>query len=301
MTENKRRYRARQKEYVADLERRLAESRAQEIKATTEVQLAARKVVAENGRLRELLQLAGFAREEIDVWAKRGDCQGEAGAADLAPRLVEIEQKARLSAAFSTGHKGALAAEGGRTCSPRRESNHRKREVVGVAGHMPERVDAPSSSQEPLVEPGSSHNSPSSDDAATVQVACSAPAPSEAPAATHAEETVASRDGQVAGRPCKLLSLLAENPAADLTQVQVPAARPSSADDPLQDQTAQGREEGDVECGRAYEMLMRYATSEEKMDRVARALEAGCVSTGQHGGCAVKKKAIWEALDGMCG
>ena len=47
-------------------------------------------------------------------------------------------------------------------------------------------------------------------------------------------------------------------------------------------------------------MLMRYATSEEKMDHVARALEAGCTPTGQ-GGCAVRKKVVWEVLDGMCG
>ena len=64
MTENKRRYRARRKEYVSDLERRLAEAREQGVNATMEVQSAARKVVEENGRLRELLRLAGFADEE---------------------------------------------------------------------------------------------------------------------------------------------------------------------------------------------------------------------------------------------
>jgi hypothetical protein len=93
--------------------------------------------------------------------------------------------------------------------------------------------------------------------------------------------------------PCKLLSLLAENPNADITQL---AVRP--APDPLRDTTLA---EGDVECGKAYEMLMRYATSEEKMDYVARALEAGCTSTGKGGACAVKKEVLWEALDGMCG
>lgn len=43
--DNKRRHRARQKEYVLDLERRLAETREQEIQATKEVQLAAQGVV----------------------------------------------------------------------------------------------------------------------------------------------------------------------------------------------------------------------------------------------------------------
>ncbi|KAH7231776.1 uncharacterized protein BKA55DRAFT_524473, partial [Fusarium redolens] len=66
LTENKRRYRARQKEYVSDLERKVAEAREQGIKATTEVQLAAREVVIENGQLRDLLRLAGFTDEDIN-------------------------------------------------------------------------------------------------------------------------------------------------------------------------------------------------------------------------------------------
>ncbi|GAB1316118.1 hypothetical protein MFIFM68171_06328 [Madurella fahalii] len=281
LTENKRRYRARQKEYVADLERRLAEARVQGINATTQVQLAARKVVAENGRIRELLRLAGFADEDIDVWAEREHGGNEAGGTDCTRRR-EIEQKARLCATFAAGHKG-LAIEGEKTGSSRK--NNRKREI-GVAVNTPESTDTPSSTNEPVVAPGS-HKGPDSD---AEMATCPTSATSEAPAAAQAE-TCASGGGGV--RPCKLLSLLAENPTADITQV---TAHPSSVDT-LQG-TAHG--EGDVECGKAYEMLMRYATSEEKMDYVARALETGCTPTGQ-AACAVKKKVIWEALDGLCG
>ncbi|KAK4232980.1 hypothetical protein C8A03DRAFT_48321 [Achaetomium macrosporum] len=281
LTENKRRYRARQKEYVADLERSLAESRVQGIKATKEVQLAARKVVAENGRLRELLRLVGFADEDIDVWAKREHGGTKADGTDCARRR-EIEQKARLYETFSAGHRG-LAIE--RETMGASQRNNRKREI-GVAVNTPESINTPSSTNEPVVAPGS-HKSPDSD---AEMATCPTPAKSEAPAATQAE-TCASRGGGFG--PCKLLSLLAENPAADITQV---TAHPSSVD-PLQGTV---HSEGDVECGKAYEMLMRYATSEEKMDYVARALETGCTSTGQ-GACAVKKNVIWEALDGMCG
>ncbi|KAG7294511.1 hypothetical protein NEMBOFW57_004586 [Staphylotrichum longicolle] len=201
LTENKRRYRARQKEYVADLERRLADTRARGISATIQVQLAARKVAAENECLRQLLRLAGFDDDEIDLWAQQEGCgtkpDGTASGADSGcARRREIAQKAKVCAA-----------------------------TIG---------------------------------------------------------------------PCKLLSLLAENPTADIAQVTV---RPTSADPP---QGTAAHVEGGVECGKAYEMLMRYATSDEKMDYVARALEAGCTSTGQ-GACAVKKEIIWEALDGMCG
>ncbi|KAL2128818.1 hypothetical protein VTI74DRAFT_8598 [Chaetomium olivicolor] len=281
LTENKRRYRARQKEYVADLERRLAEARVQGINATTQVQLAARKVVAENGRLRELLRLAGFADEDIDVWAKREHGGNKADGTDCARRR-EIEQKARLCATFPAGHRG-LAMEREKMGASQR--NNRKREI-GVAVNTSESINTPSSTNQPVVAPRS-HKSPESD---AEMDTCPTPAKSEAPAASPAENC-ASRGGGV--RPCKLLSLLAENPSADITQV---TAYPSSVD-PLQGIV---HREGDVECGKAYEMLMRYATSEEKMDYVARALETGCTSNGQ-GACAVKKKVIWEALDGMCG
>ncbi len=265
---------------MADLERSLAEARAQGIKATKEVQLAARKVVAENGRLRELLQLAGFADEDIDVWTKREECGNKMDRTDYT-RRGEIEQKARLCVGFTAGHEGLTVEE--KTCVSRKSNRQRTIEVVR---NIPESTDTPSSTKEPLVEPGSSKSADS--DATTA--ACPTPSTSKAPAATQAG-TSPSRDREV--RPCKLLSLLAENPTADITQVRV---HPSSVD-PLQ---VTVHREGDVECGKAYEMLMRYATSEESMDYVSRKLEAGCTSTGQ-GGCAVKKKVIWEALDSMCG
>lgn len=280
LTENKRRYRARRKEYILDLERGLAEAREQGIKATTEVQLAARKVVVENGRLRDLLQLAGFADEDIDIWARREHCGDCAYGADCARRR-EIGQKAKLCLTFTAGQKGA-AMEGQKISSS--SKNNKKREM-GQAREIPESTNTPSSTEEPLVSEPNFHR-PDSD---TTTASSVPPATTEAPA-TVLVETPTCHDKQV--MPCKLLSRLAENPAADITQIPVP---PSSFDS-LEDAT----HHGGVECGKAYEMLLQYVTSEEKMDHIARVLEGGCFSTGS-GGCAVKKNVVWEALDSMSG
>ncbi len=289
LTENKRRYRARQKEYVADLEQRLADARAQGISATTQVQLAARKVVDENGRLRGLLRLAGFADEEIDVWADRERCGGSATKPDDGTdceRRREIEQKAKLCAVtFAASHKGR-AVQREKTGLSRKNN---RRIGVAAAGILPASTttDLPSSTsastEEPVIESGSSQ----SPESGTEMAACPADSETE-PCAPP------GREGQ--SRPCKLLSLLAENPTADITQV-VTVGRSPNEHLRLKDTADR---EGDVECGKAYQMLMRYATSEEKMDYVAGALEAGCTPTRQ-GACAVKKKVIWEALDNMCG
>jgi hypothetical protein len=292
LTENKRRYRARQKEYVADLERRLADTRAQGISATIQVQLAARKVAAENECLRQLLRLAGFDDDEIDLWAQREGCgtkpDGTASGADSeCARRREIAQKAKVCAATSAAGCKRLAGQGRKSCA----SGKTKR-GIRAAGNTPVSTASPSSTHEPAAESAS----PASTGSGAEMAACPTPAPSEAPSAFGAAqaEPCASPDGRPRIGPCKLLSLLAENPTADIAQVTV---RPTSVD-PLQGTAA--HVEGGVECAKAYEMLMRYATSDEKMDYVARALEAGCTSTGQ-GTCAVKKEIIWEALDGMCG
>ncbi|EXA29639.1 hypothetical protein FOVG_18883 [Fusarium oxysporum f. sp. pisi HDV247] len=281
LTENKRRYRARRKEYVSDLERRLAEAREQGIKATTEVQLAARKVVVENGQLRDLLRLTGFADEDINVWTRREPGGDDANGANCARRR-EIERMARLCVPFASGR-------GGGTIKGEKISLSSKTDGKGEldqAENISESTGIPSSPDEPLDSELNPSNCPDFD----TTTACPAPKTSEAPAAAQVQ-TQTCHDKQ--SMPCKLLSRLAENPATDITQVPVP---PGSVD-PLQDATYH---EGDVECGKAYEMLMRYATSEEKMDTVAQALEGGCTSTGK-GRCVVKKNTIWEALDSMCG
>jgi hypothetical protein len=70
--------------------------------------------------------------------------------------------------------------------------------------------------------------------------------------------------------PCKVLTRLAQDPSADITQ-------PIAKDDDTDEQ-----ENGGVECSKAHAMLMQFATTEEKLDVVSQALERGCV--GKKGG-----------------
>ncbi|RPB29917.1 hypothetical protein L211DRAFT_756158, partial [Terfezia boudieri ATCC MYA-4762] len=66
--ENKRRSRARQKEYVQQLERRCQEYEQAHVQATVEMQAAARKVAGENRLLRDLLNKLGQNDDSIDEW-----------------------------------------------------------------------------------------------------------------------------------------------------------------------------------------------------------------------------------------
>jgi hypothetical protein len=98
---------------------------------------------------------------------------------------------------------------------------------------------------------------------------------------------------EYARAPCKLVTLLAENPAADITQVSLDTHLNSRPKQP-KNQDADG-----IECSAAYSMLMRHATSGEKMDRIAAALESGCTPSAG-GGCRVKKGVVWKTLDQEC-
>jgi hypothetical protein len=72
LRENKRRNRQRQKDYTADLESRLRRLESEGIKATQEVQVAARKVVEDNLRLKALLRCKGVDEHTINTWTPEG-------------------------------------------------------------------------------------------------------------------------------------------------------------------------------------------------------------------------------------
>jgi hypothetical protein len=84
--------------------------------------------------------------------------------------------------------------------------------------------------------------------------------------------------------PCKVLARLAEDPSADITQSPGTGGIIDERDD-----------EG-VECSTAHAMLMQFATSEDKLDVVSKALEYGCVGKSD-GGCKVRNEVIWKAMD----
>lgn len=66
--DNQRRSRARRKEYLQELEARLRQCELQGIEASSEIQMAARRVADENKKLRGLLAQHGVADETIDSY-----------------------------------------------------------------------------------------------------------------------------------------------------------------------------------------------------------------------------------------
>ncbi|PVI08323.1 hypothetical protein DM02DRAFT_607768 [Periconia macrospinosa] len=114
---------------------------------------------------------------------------------------------------------------------------------------------------------------------------------------TSPKSHLASSDPNSARAPCKVLTLLSKNPGADITQVPLSkqaGKQPCEIGKPGGCSSTDG-----VECSSAYRMLMQYATSQEKMDKIAVALESGCTpSVG--GGCEVKKSVVWRVLDEEC-
>lgn len=263
---------------MLDLESKLAKAQELGIQATKEVQLAARQVVLENGRLRELLRLVGFADEDIDTWAV---CR-ENGDRTSCDRQLEIAQRAGRVGTFSQPQK----EETKKTATPHLDEDASGKETR-TTGSVSESGDRTSHHTVELV--GNKPYSPDPSDSRAAGRVRGATAASE-DASTPKVESRACRGEEVL--PCKLLTRLAENPATDVTLVPAP---PGSGE-LLQDAACHG----DIECRKAYDMLIAHAASEEKMDYVARALEGGCTANGS-GGCGVKSKVILQALDHLFG
>ncbi|KAM4061822.1 hypothetical protein HRG_013378 [Hirsutella rhossiliensis] len=70
--DNQRRSRARRREYVQELEQRLRVCELQGIEASTEIQIAARRVAEENKQLRELLNRHGFSDDHVAHFLQSG-------------------------------------------------------------------------------------------------------------------------------------------------------------------------------------------------------------------------------------
>ncbi|KAH8587408.1 hypothetical protein B0O99DRAFT_400201 [Bisporella sp. PMI_857] len=264
LRENKRRFRLRRKEYVTDLERSLRELREQGVQATKEVQLSARKVARENARLRQLLRYVGVDDNVVHSWIQ----QDENGISDtIVCNKWSHEGTAHVTLPQSEEKKQDSTSGPIVDSLPSPESAIDKpdlKEVESAAQCL--------ASMSCLS--GKSHHR-----ALTNKV-------------SHAEPSCATQPTQEASlapkaAPCKLITHLAANPQADITQM------PATVDGTHEVDGSDG-----VECSRAYQMLMQFATTEEKIDTIALALENGCVANkGSGGGCKVQNKFLWEALD----
>ncbi|PWW73105.1 hypothetical protein C7212DRAFT_366004 [Tuber magnatum] len=220
--DTKRRQRARQKEYTAELEQKLRALEAQGVQATVEMQKSARKVARDNERLRKLLTTIGVDEDVISGWREDQE---------VSYRVVNKSK-----------------AEDGES------------DVGGQTKKCPVGACKPGTAkcQELTLPP----------------TECDPPTPS-APCLSKA--------------PCKLARALAADPRTDITQLPIPAESEADAKT-TSDKTA---------CGKAAQMLLQFATSDEKLQALAGILEEGCVQDG-NGGCSVENKVMLEALDGVC-
>lgn len=266
--DNKRRHRARQKEYTLELGRRVEETREQGIQVTKEVQLAAQRVTRENAKLRDLLRRTGYTDDVIDAWVREDGCLH--GAERLQPVLESMA---------GTNLQKAPSA-----CDSQR-GRELQAQSVSVKEAKPAPMKMPESG-ECLIKSSSPRELPNEESEVSTAQVSAAVRPKSSSRSRHSESAVA---------PCKLLTLLAMNPAADLTQVPL-----SESDNQLYKATESDDDNADgVECSTAYTMLLHHATSHKKMDRIAASLESGCTPSSA-GGCKGKKSVVWRVLDEEC-
>lgn len=100
---------------------------------------------------------------------------------------------------------------------------------------------------------------------------------------------ISEKSSQPPSAPCKLLTRFASNPRSDVSQIIGGSDSESKPDGA----------EGALPCEKAYKLLMRYATCEEKLESLARTLEDGCVPDSG-GGCKVKNETVSQALLDTC-
>ena len=94
MRENQRRSRARRKELIDELTEKLREYESKEAQATIAMQAAARRVMWENGRLRELLAHKGISPDEISAYLKGYDVKRlTVAAAPPAPEILATKEE----------------------------------------------------------------------------------------------------------------------------------------------------------------------------------------------------------------
>jgi hypothetical protein len=282
--DNKRRFRSRQKEYVADLERSVREYQRKGVQATKEVQIAAQRVARENVLLRQLLRYQGIDNNVVDSWIQKDDDRvNETGSTDCANSQQERHTQLEL-------HQSVRVSVLLKSCSSTHHEIQDEREEVStndkIGGKLPEYQPFTPKEEEMAGQYLPSPNCLSSRKCRqTSPVIANISSPSfltQPVIASIAEVSSVPRPA-----PCKLMTQLAANPSADITQVPIEL---DQIDKP-------GQADG-VECSRAYEMLMQFATTEENLDAIALALENGCVANrGPGGGCKMKNTYIMKALD----
>jgi hypothetical protein len=253
------------------------------VRATIEVQSAARKVIEENTYLRELLSALGIDRSTINDWITRRrssndtngsgeiDCHTRATRDSICNKTKEID--------FSSSPSSERICSQPYNTDCRTYSSHPNNSTINSAVQssatpggslVPDRSSPPrwSKSSSDRIQEDSLHDK--------------GLLPKES---SNPEE----ESSQPPSAPCRLLTRLAANPGSDVSQILAASDTERKADSA----------EGSLPCESAYKLLMRYATSKEKMEALARSLEDGCVPNSG-GGCVVKNETVSQALLDIC-
>ncbi|OAL75386.1 hypothetical protein A7D00_0985 [Trichophyton violaceum] len=281
--ENKRRSRERQREYIASLEKQLRQLQQEGVQATVEVQAAARHVAEENRYLRELCLVAGLSRQTVEEWLQR-------------KRQLETERQ------------GPRQQRCGMDVASRTSDRTKQDIDPGTQKDAVPHLDTPSAtSSQQCLGKFDSNDEIRTLDASEAPIVSVSPAHSQTPSKAESSTCIESSSSRSCQQrqvgksacnkglptlpPCKILTRLAAEPHTDIAQL---TATPDDGLDPFQ--------AGDeISCFRAHQLLMQYATSEEKLDAIAEVLENGCVpNAGPEGGCKIRGSTISQALLDLC-
>jgi hypothetical protein len=283
LRENKRRNRARQKEYTADLERRLRQFEQEGVQATIEIQRAAKKVAEENIYLQELLLVNGIDRSTVSDWITRRRSSNDTK--DTGPSHCHtittgdtICDKGKQRNSSSGPSSQPLNSMPCNTVCQSSSSS--------LSDSIPKSADyssaTPEDSQVPdrFVSPG---RNKSTLDNRQENSSHDAGLPPNEPS------TSGQGSSPPPSAPCKLRTRLAANPGSDVSTILAGAESEHKTDSA----------ESGLPCESAYKLLTRYATSDDKMEALARSLEEGCVPNSG-GGCKVKNEIVSQALLDIC-
>jgi hypothetical protein len=112
--ENQRRSRARHREFVEDLQRRIRDYESRGVQATLQMQKVARDVAAENTALRALLANNGISREEIEVYlASSLEVQVSVPHDSSSRQSISAPSQVQALKLLSTDHQSRSGSESG--------------------------------------------------------------------------------------------------------------------------------------------------------------------------------------------
>lgn len=300
LRENKRRHRERQRLYTLDLEQKLRQLQQKGVEATVEVQIAARRVAEENRHLRSLLNQLGASNEAISGWLKqrmeKPMSPNASGQQQLNSGVVEASEIRTEEKPYPQweGH-GSGKRKSGNNNPENNEGNENRCQCQPLmATEMVSPDDIP---QGESYDSGKDKSPAASKTVSAPSNNCSLINPTQE---KERPKCSPSRQDQVkhtherppqqrTSTPCKLLSHLTTDSAGDVSQsISLSKVEPDPGN------TADG-----VPCSVAYSLLRQHATSEEKIDALARVLEEGCVPD-RDGGCRVRHKMVAQALVDVC-